>query len=151
MTETLLPPLSALTDGPLSVATCMAAVAHPHCGATAVFVGTVRDHDHGRSVRELEYLAHPRAGAELAAVVAQACALSASDPAHPQRTVNAAALHRTGMLVVGDIAVVVATSSAHRADALRACQWLIDELKSRVPIWKRQVFLDGTEEWVGCG
>ncbi len=149
MTGPLLPPFSALSERPLSVATCMDAVAHPQCGGTAVFVGTVRDHDHGRSVRALEYLAHPRAAAELAAVVAEARVLPA--PGSPEQTVNAAAMHRTGILAVGDIAVVVATSSAHRADALRACQSLIDELKTRVPIWKRQVFDDGTEEWVGCG
>jgi len=144
-----LPPFSELSDRPLSVARAMAAVAHPQCGGTAIFVGTVRDHDHGRSVRELEYLAHPRAAAELAAVVEEARVVPG--PGSPEQTVNAAAVHRTGILTVGDIAVVVATSSAHRADALRACQSLIDELKTRVPIWKRQVFDDGTEEWVGCG
>jgi molybdopterin synthase catalytic subunit len=61
-----------------------------------------------------------------------------------------AVLHRTGQLAIGDIAVVCAASAAHRAEAFVACRQLIDEVKSRVPIWKRQLFTDGTSEWVGA-
>lgn len=126
----------------LSVEACLAAVADPSCGGLALFVGAVREDDGGRPVRELEYVAHPTAD-QLLAGVAEAAA------ARPGvRTV--AAVHRTGVLAIGDLAVVVAVGAPHRAAALAACAALIDDLKATVPIWKRQVFADGTEEWVGA-
>jgi molybdopterin synthase catalytic subunit len=140
---------------PLSVDECLAAVTVPEAGGTALFIGTVRDHDGGRSVVELEYLAHPLAERELAAV-AHAVAGAAPDdsPGHahgPGPGVRAVAvLHRTGRLAIGDVAVVCAASAAHRAEAFAACRRLIDETKTRVPIWKRQLFTDGTSEWVGA-
>lgn len=133
--------LLALRQEPLDVSEVYDAVSVAEAGGVALFVGTVRDHDHGRSVRTLGYSAHPSAEPMLKAVVEEVV------EQYPVRAV--AAVHRVGDLSVGDIAVVVAVACAHRGDAFVACRQLIDELKSRVPIWKHQVFVDGEEEWVG--
>lgn len=130
-----------IRDTALDVAEVYTAVAGAQTGGIALFVGTVRDHDGGRSVTALEYSAHPTALARLREVVDEVVA------GHPVQAI--AAVHRTGGLEIGDIAVIVAVACAHRGDAFAACRQLIDELKSRVPIWKRQVFTDGAEEWVG--
>ncbi|MDT0265505.1 molybdenum cofactor biosynthesis protein MoaE [Streptomyces sp. DSM 44915] len=133
-----------LRETPLSVDEVRAAVADDAAGGTVLFVGSVRDHDGpAAAVTSLEYSAHPTAGAELRRVAADVVA------AFPGCAV--AATHRLGPLAVGDLAVVVAVSAAHRDAAFRASRLLIDELKSRVPIWKHQRFADGTEEWVGAG
>ncbi len=129
-------------DEPLSVDEVLATVADTGAGGTVVFVGTVRDVDGGRSVDGLGYTAHPAARDALAAVARRVV------EAHP--VVALAAVHRTGDLGLGDIAVVVAVSSPHRGDAFAACRQLIDDLKAEVPIWKHQRFADGTDEWVGA-
>jgi molybdopterin synthase catalytic subunit len=134
--------LLAIRSEPLSVDECLAAVRRPDAGGIALFVGTVRDHDHGRGVRELEYSAHPDAERELARLAGE---IEASYP-----VCALAAVHRVGLLHVGDLAVVVAVSCPHRGEAFEAGRRLIDELKATVPIWKRQVFDDGEVEWVGC-
>jgi molybdopterin synthase catalytic subunit len=105
------------------------------------FAGVVRDHDGGRSVRSLDYEAHPSADDVIAAV---ASSVAAEFP-----HVRIAIAHRVGSLVVGDLALAAAVSSAHRSDAFAACSRLIDEVKQHVPIWKEQRFSDGTSEWVG--
>jgi molybdopterin synthase catalytic subunit len=129
-------------DAPLSVDEVLGAVADPRCGGTALFVGAVREQDGGRGVTGLGYSAHTSVVDELRTVAEEVAA------AHPE--VRAlAAVHRVGDLVVGDLAVVVGVSCPHRGDAFVACRALIDELKSRVPIWKHQVFADGGDEWVG--
>ncbi len=133
--------LLALRDTPVDVAEVLAAVEDPAAGGVVSFTGLVRDHDGGRSVRELEYEAHPQAEAALRAVVER---IAAELPVHAL-----AAVHRTGLLAIGDVAVVVAASAAHRGQAFEAARRLIDDLKQEVPIWKRQVFDDGGEEWVG--
>lgn len=130
-----------IRDTPLSVDEVFASVQDPGAGGVALFVGTVRAQDGGREVSDLGYSAHPSATAELRAVVDQVAA------AHP--VLAMAAVHRTGDLAVGDLAVVVAVSCPHRGEAFAACRELIDELKSRVPIWKHQTFSDGEQEWVG--
>ncbi|ADP78851.1 molybdenum cofactor biosynthesis protein MoaE [Pseudofrankia inefficax] len=162
--------VAALRDAPLSVDECLAAVALPEAGGTALFIGTVRDHDGGKSVVELEYSAHPSAEQTMAAVAREVAdglvpetAAWAGSPAQPHRHEGAhahgaaplgllavAVHHRTGLLTIGDIAVVAAASAAHRAEAFVACRQLIDQIKTRVPIWKRQMFADGTSEWVGA-
>jgi molybdopterin synthase catalytic subunit len=134
--------LADLRDQPLSVDEALAAVTGPGVGGTAVFVGTVRDDDGGRAVAGLGYSAHPTAAALLREVAA-AVALD-----HPG--VVLAAVHRVGGLAVGDVAVVVAAGAAHRAQAFAAARQLIDDVKSKVPIWKHQAFADGTQEWVGA-
>ncbi|GHF68336.1 molybdopterin biosynthesis protein MoeE [Streptomyces mashuensis] len=134
--------LLAIRDTPLSVDEVFAAVGDAAAGGTALFVGTVRDHDGGSGVTGLGYSAHPTAEAELRRVAEKVAA------DFPVRAL--AAVHRVGELAVGDLAVVVAVSCPHRAEAFEACRRLIDDLKAQVPIWKHQHFTDGTEEWVGA-
>lgn len=133
--------LIGVRDTPLSMDEAYAAVAAPGTGGIAVFVGAVRDHDHARAVSALSYSAHPTAEQRLHAVMEKVAA------DHP--VTGLAAVHRVGDLRVGDLAVVVAASSTHRADAFAACRRLIDDLKEHVPIWKHQTFADGGDEWVG--
>ncbi|WP_083981466.1 molybdenum cofactor biosynthesis protein MoaE [Actinomadura chibensis] len=133
--------LIGVRDAPLSMDEAYAAVADPGAGGIAVFVGAVRDHDHARAVSALSYSAHPTAEQRLRAIMEKVAA------DHP--VIGLAAVHRVGDLEVGDLAVVVAASSAHRADAFDACRRLIDDLKEHVPIWKHQTFADGGDEWVG--
>ena len=131
-----------LRDTPLSVDEVLGAVTDAGSGGTAVFIGTVRDDDHGRAVTSLGYSAHPSALDELRAVAGEVAA------GHGVRAL--AAVHRVGDLAIGDLAVVVAVACPHRGEAFVACRALIDELNSRVPIWKHQHFADGTDEWVGA-
>jgi molybdopterin synthase catalytic subunit len=133
--------LLALRDTPIDPAEVVAAVGDEGAGGVVCFTGLVRDRDGGREVTELEYVAHPDAAAALRAV-AEAVAAEL-----PVRAV--AAVHRIGVLQVGDVAVVVAAAAAHRGEAFAAARRLIDDLKETVPIWKRQVFADGEQEWVG--
>lgn len=133
--------LLGLRAQPLDPQECEAAVADPTAGGLTLFTGSVRSVDEGRPVTALEYEAHPGAQQALHAVAERAAALPG--------VVAVAALHRTGLLAVGDVAVVVAASAAHRDEAFAACRQLIDELKATVPIWKRQVFAGGGQEWVG--
>jgi molybdopterin synthase catalytic subunit len=134
--------LIAVRESELSVDEVRQAVARPGAGGIALFAGAVRDSDDGRGVTGLSYTAHPSAEAELRRV--------AGDIAEKFPDIQAvAAVHRVGDLAIGDLAVVVAVSCAHRAEAFDACRALIDELKASVPIWKHQRFTDGTAEWVG--
>ena len=131
-------------DTPLSVDEVLRAVSDRHAGGIALFVGAVRDHtpDHpDEQVTELEYTAHPTALEQLDEVAHKV----AVD--HPGTAL--AVVHRVGDLAVGDLAVVVAASSTHRAEAFAACRALIDTLKEQVPIWKREAFRDGSHTWVG--
>ncbi|MFI9628239.1 molybdenum cofactor biosynthesis protein MoaE [Streptomyces sp. NPDC052042] len=134
--------LLAIRDTPLSVDEVFRAVGDDAAGGTALFVGTVRDHDGGQGVSALGYSCHPSAQDELRRVAEKVAA------EFPVRAL--AAVHRVGDLHVGDLAVVVAVSCPHRAEAFAACRTLIDDLKREVPIWKHQRFSDGTEEWVGA-
>ena len=133
--------LIAIRESELSVDEVRAAVADPGAGGIALFAGTVRDTDHDQGVTGLSYTAHPSAEAELRRV--------AGEIADKFGVVAVAAVHRVGDLGLGDLAVVVAVSCPHRAEAFDACRALIDELKASVPIWKHQRFTDGTTEWVG--
>ncbi|MDG9675663.1 molybdenum cofactor biosynthesis protein MoaE [Micromonospora sp. DH14] len=131
-----------VTDRPLDLAAHEAAVVDRRAGAVVSFQGVVRDHDHGRQVTSLEYEGHPSAEQVLREVAAEIAA---------EPDVYAVAVsHRVGPLAIGDVALVAAVSTAHRAAAFAACARLVDEVKARLPIWKRQVFTDGTEEWVNC-
>jgi molybdopterin synthase catalytic subunit len=130
-----------LRETPLSVDEVLDAVEDDQAGGLCLFVGRVRDHDGGRGVTRLEYAAHPTALARLGEV----CDAIAEE----HDGVLLAAVHRVGPLAIGDAAVVVAASAAHRDRAFTASRELIDRLKAEVPIWKHQFFLDGDEEWVG--
>jgi molybdopterin synthase catalytic subunit len=131
-----------VSDQPLQPALLEAAIEHPEAGARTVFCGVVRNHDHGRDVAELEYQAHPSAESVLAAIAAEV----AADP----DVLAVAVSHRVGALQIGDVAMVAAVATAHRRAAFDACARLVDEVKHRLPVWKRQVFTDGTDEWVNC-
>lgn len=134
--------LVALSEVPIDVAEVVAALDDDASGGLTLFVGRVRDHDGGKPVDGLDYSAHPTALAKLQEV----CDRVAEDyDVH-----GVAAVHRVGTLTIGDIAVVVATTTAHRGEAFAASRALIDTLKDEVPIWKHQRFGDGTEEWVGA-
>ncbi len=126
---------------PLSVDEVLAAVEDPAAGGVVSFTGLVRADDGGRVVTSLEYTAHPSALGLMTSVVQ---AVASSLP-----VVRVAAVHRVGLLAIGDVAVVVAASAAHRDQAFVAARRLIDDIKDQVPIWKHQLFADGSQEWVG--
>ena len=133
--------LAEIRDAALSVDEVVASVQDPTCGGITVFLGVVRDHDRGQEVSSLDYSVHPTAASRLVEVSQTVAARSGS--------VRLAALHRSGHLDVGDVAVVVAAAAAHRDAAFAACRDLIDTLKAEVPIWKHQHLGDGGTEWVG--
>jgi len=144
-----------LSAEPISVDQAIAAVESDTAGAVVSFSGVVRNHDAGKPVSRLSYSAHPTAHQVMADVVAQLAAEhspaaggAAEGPAKPVRIWAA---HRTGMLEIGDPALVCAVSAAHRGQAFAVCSELVDRIKDQVPIWKEQFFADGTVEWVGAG
>jgi molybdopterin synthase catalytic subunit len=125
----------------LSLDEAVARVSHAGAGAVATFLGVVRAENEGRAVARLEYQAYASmARAEMSRIAAE---IEAEIPG-----VRLAAVHRVGSLVVGDAAVVCAASAPHRGEAFRACRLLIDRIKGRVPIWKREHGPDGAV-WIG--
>ncbi len=129
-------------EGRLEPEILRAMVADPSAGATALFTGDVRDNDHGRPVVSLSYEAHPSAKDVLAEV--------AQEIAQRFDVIAVAVAHRHGPIPIGEAALVAAVSARHRGDAFAACIALVDLTKERIPIWKHQVFADGTDEWVNC-
>ena len=129
-------------ESTLDLAAHERAVTDDRAGAIVSFQGVVRDHDDDRGVTLLEYEGHPTAAAVLREVAAE---IAASPEVYA-----VAVSHRIGPLRIGDVALVASVSTAHRAAAFAACARLVDEAKARLPIWKRQVFTDGAEEWVDC-
>lgn len=132
--------LARITDLPLDRAELESFARTPADGALVVFEGVIRDHDHGAAVTSLEYSAHPDAEH----LLAELCAELASESG-----LRVAAAHRIGTLVVGDVALIAAVAAPHRAAAFATCALLVDRLKQRIPIWKRQHLADGAAEWVG--
>jgi molybdopterin synthase catalytic subunit len=130
-----------LRETPLDVAEVVDALDDDASGGLTLFVGRVRDHDGGKGVDGLDYSAHPTALETMRSV----CERIAAE----HEVTGVAAVHRVGTLAIGDIAVVVATTAAHRGEAFAASRALIDTLKAEVPIWKHQRFDDGSDEWVG--
>lgn len=129
-----------VSDRPLDPSTLDEFVWRREAGAVVSFQGIVRDHDGGRSVVSLDYRAHP----EAAAFLRQCCEEVA------ERTgLRIAAVHRVGSLTIGDLALIASVAAAHRAEAFAACAEVVELIKARVPIWKRQHFADGASEWVG--
>ena len=135
-------PIARVVDEPLSVTEHEDAVVDKRAGAVVSFAGVVRDHDSGRSVTELEYVGHPSAADVITELAEE---FTARPGVH-----SVAVSHRVGLLGIGDVALACAVSTSHRGDAFAACAELVDEVKKRLPIWKRQVFTDGEEEWVAC-
>jgi molybdopterin synthase catalytic subunit len=134
--------LLGIRDSALSVDEVLAAIGDHAAGGATIFVGTVRDQDHGKPVTQLSYSAHPSAEDELRRVAEK---VAADFP-----VTALAAVHRVGDLRLGDIAVIVAVACPHRGEAFEASRRLIDDLKGEVPIWKNQLFADGSAEWVGA-
>ena len=134
---------AAVGTDPLDVAEHAALVDGPARGAVVTFAGVVRDHDHGRSVTSLDYEGHPSASGTVERVAAE---VAARFPGVQALAVS----HRVGSLAIGDVALACAGAAAHRREAFDACSELVDEVKRALPVWKRQVFADGTEEWVNC-
>jgi molybdopterin synthase catalytic subunit len=133
--------LCAVRATPISVDEVLAAVQSASAGGIALFIGTVRDHADGAAVARLDYEAHP--------TLAEREMRNALDEvAQAHADVQLGALHRTGSLAVGDVAVIVAASSAHRAEAFAACRDAIERIKQRVPIWKKEWAPDGSANWV---
>jgi adenylyltransferase/sulfurtransferase len=112
-------------------------------GAVSAFVGYVRDHNEGRPVRRLEYEAYPElAQKEGERIVGEALGRFP--------ILDARCRHRTGVLELGDVAIRVEAAGAHRAEAIRACEWIVEEVKRRVPIWKKEHYADGDSGWVNA-
>jgi molybdopterin synthase catalytic subunit len=129
-----------LTRTPLDLASLVDAVSSPDRGGVAAFLGLVRNHHGGREVLRLEYSGYePMAEAEAARIIGEA---------EERWPVRVALAHRLGDLAIGDAAVAVAAAGAHRAEAFDACRYVIEELKVRVPIWKREHYADGSIVWV---
>jgi molybdopterin synthase catalytic subunit len=135
------PLLCELRNTALSVDEAIAAVSHPAAGGVALFLGIVRDHADGKSVARLDYEAHATlAHKEMMRILEALCAQTPG--------VRLCALHRVGELQVGELAVVVAASAAHREQAFAACRAAIDQIKQSVPIWKKEWAPDGAAHWV---
>lgn len=132
-----------IVDHDIDPVACTALVRDRASGGLVTFEGWVRDHHEGRSVERLVYQAHPVLAAKEGERVLQEALAR-----FPIR--KAACLHRTGPLGIGGMAVWVGVSSDHRGEAFDACEWIIDQVKERVPIWKQEWFADGRVEWVRC-
>lgn len=128
-----------VTSDPLDRAAIEAFVLSRQDGALVTFEGVIRDHDHGDAVTALDYEAHPEAQRFLR----DTCAEVARETG-----LRVAAEHRVGALAVGDVALVASVAAPHRAEAFAACALLVDRIKERTPIWKRQHLEGGTTEWV---
>ena len=132
---------AAIVDRPIDAAALLGEVASVASGATSLFLGTVRDVNDGRAVTGMEYTAYgAMAARELSKIVSEAAAQFAGAAIVVE--------HRIGELALGEVSVAIAASHAHRGHALDATRFVIEELKRRVPIWKREHYVDGTREWV---
>jgi len=131
------------SSAPLLVEPLRNELARPACGGYVAFEGWVRDHNEGRGVQRLEY----EAFAPLAVREGERILAAARDRFGVERSL---CVHRLGVLNIGEIAVWVGVSAAHRDEAFRACRFIIDEVKHRVPIWKKEFYTDGNSGWVNC-
>ena len=132
-----------LTENPISVSTFAEQLRNETCGALVSFDGWVRNHNEGQQVLRLEYESYPalaiKEGEKILAEALQRFPIA-----------RVVCVHRTGSLDIGDIAVWVGVSAPHRGEAFDACRYVIDEVKLRVPIWKKEHYLDGDSGWVNC-
>ncbi len=131
-----------LTEGEISTLFHIQRVQSDSCGAIVSFVGNVRAFDHGKEIVSLSYEIHPQTESTLVEVV--------KEVASRHKISRVSVAHRYGEIPIGESAFVVAVSSEHRAEAFAACTEIVDEVKAKIPIWKHQVFTDGTDEWVNC-
>lgn len=130
-----------LTESPIRLDPLIDQVRSPDRGGIAIFLGLVRDHHKGKAVLGLDYSAYgPMAESVTRTIIEEAQGLGPGAEVVVQ--------HRVGALTIGDVAVAVVAASAHRAEAFDACRYVIEELKKRVPVWKKEMYVDGTVEWV---
>ena len=132
---------SAIVRQPIDVGSLLAEVASPANGATALFTGSVREINDGRGVTGIDYDAYESMAAEeLARIVGETC--------DKFETADVVAEHRVGLLALGEVSVAIAVGHAHRGPAFDAARHVIEQIKRRVPIWKQELYTDGTRGWV---
>lgn len=132
--------LTRVTPDSLETGDAVAAVSSPAAGAIGIFLGVVRDNNLGRRVQYLEYDAYPSMAEKVMAEI--------GEEARSKFTLeDVAILHRTGRLEIGEASLLVAVSTGHRAESFEAGHWIVNEVKRRVPVWKKEVWEDG-EEWI---
>jgi molybdopterin synthase catalytic subunit len=131
-----------ITDAPLDASTANAWVSHPSCGAIVNFIGTTRENHGGKSVTKLEYEAAPSMARKM---LADICDAANETSGRKLRRVYVA--HRTGEVLIEQASVIITVSSPHRKEALQAVNYIIDELKAKVPIWKKEWYADGSCSW----
>ena len=131
-----------LSDQPIDVGVLRSRLCHPETGALVTFEGWVRNHNEGKAVASLEYEAHTA----LATKEAKAILQEVKCKFNVQQVI---CVHRVGHLEIGDMAVWVGVTGAHRDEAFQACRYVINELKKRVPIWKKEHYLEGDSSWIG--
>lgn len=129
-----------ITADPIQVSELLASVGSPEDGATLLFTGIVRNHSEGQPVTAVQYEAYRGMAEQVLREIAQ----EASDRLGTDRL---AVVHRVGDLRVGDVSVAIAVSSPHRAESFAACRYVIEEIKVRLPVWKRERFLGGETRW----
>jgi molybdopterin synthase catalytic subunit len=130
-----------ITTEPIAAESVLAHVGADADGATALFLGVVRDHNDGRPVRGVRYSAYDAMAQQvLSAIAAEATRIAQSD--------RVAVVHRTGELAVGEASVAIAVSAPHRAPAFDACRHIIEEIKKRLPVWKEELYADGGRAWL---
>ena len=132
---------TAIVREPIDPAQVLSLIGADQDGATLLFLGVVRNHNDGRSVGGVRYESYE----EMAAQVLSDIVEEASGAADTDRI---AALHRIGELEVGEVSVAIAVSTPHRAEAYEASRYIIEEIKKRLPVWKKERYSDGAEEWV---
>jgi molybdopterin synthase catalytic subunit len=132
---------TAITSDPISTETVLRHVGDEGDGAVCVFLGVVRDHNEGRSVRGVQYSAYREMAEKVLAQIAlEAAARAGSD--------RVAVVHRTGELGVGEASVAIAVSSPHREQAFEACRYVIEAIKQRLPVWKQERYVEGDGAWL---
>lgn len=131
-----------VSEHPLDVEALAAGVSDDKAGATVTFTGVVRNHDAGRGVTEIEYVAHPAADQIVRDV--------AADFADREGVHAICVVHRVGVLQVGDVALAVSVAASHRKEAFGTAADIVDRVKEVLPVWKRQLYTDGTHHWTGC-
>jgi len=133
--------VAAIVREPIDPAQVLTMIGADQDGASLLFLGVVRDHNDGRSVGGVRYDTYEDMAAEvLSEIVSEAAQVAGTD--------RVAAVHRVGELKVGEVSVAIAVSSPHRAEAYEASRYIIEEIKKRLPVWKKERYSDGAEEWV---
>ena len=132
---------SAIVREPIDPAHVLTLIGADQDGASLLFLGVVRDHNDGRSVGGVRYDTYEEMAAQVLAQIVEEAAGAAG-------TQRVAAVHRIGELEVGEVSVAIAVSSPHRAEAYEASRYIIEEIKKRLPVWKKERYSDGAEEWV---